>query len=50
MKWDRKVNNQRYELFNLKNIECQKLFKDATTIANNKSFLSSVFEENVDKG
>ena len=48
MKWDRKVSSQRNELFNLKNIECQKAFKDATTMENNKRFLSSVFEENVD--
>ena len=41
MKWDKKVSDHRYELFNLKNFECQKAFKEATTMDNNKSFLSS---------
>ena len=48
MPWNRKVKSQRYEIFNLKNEDCQKEFKKATTQVNNKGYLSSVFEENED--
>ena len=34
MKWDKKISNQRHELFNLKNEECQKAFKEATKTEN----------------
>ena len=46
--WDKKVREQRTEIFNLKNIECQKVFKEATTIENNNHYLSSVFDEKDD--
>ena len=48
MQWDKKVCQQRRELFNLKNAECQKAFKEATTIENNNYYLSSVFDEKCD--
>ena len=46
MQWKKNVKDQRQELFNLKNENCQKAFKDATS--NNNGFLSSVFDENND--
>ena len=48
MQWDKKVCQQRREVFNLKNAECQKAFKEATTIENNNYYLSSVFDEKCD--
>ena len=48
LQWDKKLRNQRRELFNLKNVECQKRFKEATSTENNNGYLSSVFEENGD--
>ena len=44
--WNKKMVKQRQELFNLKNEECQKVFRDATT--NNNNYLSSVFDEDGD--
>ena len=46
MQWKKNWKDQRQELFNLKNENCQKAFKDATS--NNNGFLSSVFDENND--
>ena len=48
MKWSKTMKNQRHELYNLKNKECQAAFRDATTKENNNCYLSSVFEENAD--
>ena len=39
------MKEDRIEIFNLKNKECQKKFKEETTAANNKKYLSSVFDE-----
>jgi hypothetical protein len=41
LSWNRKLKNNRQELFNLKNEDCQKKFKVATTSTNNKNYLSS---------
>ena len=46
--WNKKVKDQRREIYNLKNETCQKAFKEATSKENNKCYLSSVFEENDD--
>ena len=43
--WNKKLCKQRHELFNLKNEECQKVFKEATTAANNNNYLSEVFDQ-----
>ena len=48
MKWNRKMRQKRQELYNLKNKECQDLFKEATKSANNNRYLSSVFDEEDD--
>ena len=40
-----KIIQKRQELYNLKNKECQDLFKEATKSENNNRFLSSVFDE-----
>ena len=48
MQWDKKISNQRQELFNLKNEECQKAFREATETENNNGYLSSVFDEEGD--
>ena len=48
LRWDKKVKQQRIELFNLKNKECQEKFKEATTSVNNNHYLSSVFDEKDD--
>ena len=43
LSWSRRQRKQKIEVFNLKNIECQKEFKKLTS---NTNFLSSVFESN----
>ena len=45
MQWNKMAKQENNELFNLKNEECQKLFKEATT--NNKNLLN-VFEKHED--
>ena len=46
--WNKKVREKRNEMFNLRNKECQEVFKEATTAANNNHYLSSVFDEHDD--
>ena len=48
LKWNKKIIQKRQELYNLKNKECQDLFKEATKSENNNRFLSSVFDEKGD--
>ena len=45
MKWTRKIKSSRMEVFNLKNKEDQKNFKEVT---NNETYLSEVFDTNDD--
>ena len=44
--WNKKVKEERIELFNLKNKECQEKFKEATAEVTNNKYLSSAFDEN----
>ena len=46
--WNKRLKEQRTELFNLKNKECQETFRDATTEANNNKYLSSAFDDEKD--
>ena len=45
MKWSKREHRKKIELFNLKNIDCQKVFKEITS---NTNFLSSSFESEKD--
>ena len=45
MPWNKQGKKEKNNLFNLKNVECQKEFKEATS---NNDHLSKVFEENED--
>ena len=47
-KWNKNIKENRVEMFNLKNKDCQEVFKQATSSINNNKFLSSVFEEKGD--
>ena len=46
--WNKKVKQDRVELYNLKNIDCQKIFTEETKGSSNEQYLSSVFDENGD--
>ena len=46
--WEKRFKIQRQELFNLKNKDCQEIFREATKVENNNHFLSSVFDEEED--
>ena len=46
--WKKKFKEKRIEMFNLKNIACQEIFREATTSENNKKYLSSVFDDKCD--
>ena len=46
--WNKTVRENRKEMFNLKNKDCQELFKEATTAAVNNKYLSSVFDDEGD--
>ena len=46
--WNRREIKQREEIFNLKNKDCQKVFREATTALNNNNYLSEVFDDNTD--
>ena len=46
--WSRKLKEKRIEMFNLKNSDCQKKFKEATSSEYNGNYLSEVFDENDD--
>ena len=46
--WNKKTNENRIEMFNLKNKVCQEKFKEETTGTNNNKFLSSVFDGDED--
>ena len=48
LSWTKRLKKQRNELFNLKNKECQEIFKEETKSINNNNFLSSVFDEKDD--
>ena len=45
MKWNKSTKTEKNDLFNLKNKECQKVFKDETTKTND---LSKIFEDEKD--
>ena len=48
LSWCKNVKENRKEVFNLKNEDCQKKFKEATQGYNNNKYLSSVFDEEDD--
>ena len=48
LSWSKMIKERRIEMFNLKNQDCQKMFKEATTAENNSNYLSKVFDENDD--
>ena len=43
--WSKKIQKQRVEMFNLKNVSCQQNFRELTS---NTDFLSSVFDDTKD--
>ena len=46
--WNKRTKEDRVEVYNLKNKDCQKIFKEATKGCNNNQNLSSVFGEEGD--
>ena len=46
--WNKRSKENRVELYNLKNKDCQKIFKEATKGSNNAQNLSSIFDEDGD--
>ena len=48
LSWDKDINKNRVEMYNLKNKGCQSKFKEETSIAKNNSNLSSIFDSDED--
>ena len=46
--WNKRTKEKRVELYNLKNVLCQKMFREETQGSNNNQYLSSVFDEEGD--
>ena len=48
LSWDKDINKNRVEVYNLKNKGCQNKFKEETSVTKNNYNLSSIFDNNQD--
>ena len=48
LQWNKRIKENRIEIYNLKNKDCQQKFREATQGSNNNQNLSSVFDEEGD--